>query len=35
MADGLTTIISAFLFIGSVRMLWIENRKKYTEASQK
>jgi uncharacterized membrane protein HdeD (DUF308 family) len=29
MADGIRTAISAFLFIGSVRMLWIENRKKY------
>lgn len=35
MADGLATAISAFLFIGSVRMLWIENRKKYADASQK
>jgi hypothetical protein len=34
-ADGLATAISAFLFIGSVRMLWIENRKKYADASQK
>ena len=35
MADGLATAISAFLFIGSIRMLWIENRKEYADASQK
>lgn len=35
MADGVATAISAFLFIGSVRMLWIENRKTYAAASPK
>jgi hypothetical protein len=34
-ADGLATATSFFLFIGSLRMLWIENRKKYADASQK
>src|SRR5258708_6792829 len=34
-ADGLATAISAFLFIGSIRMLWIENRKTYAAASPK
>jgi hypothetical protein len=35
MADGLATAISAFLFIGSTRMLWIENKKTYAAASPK
>ena len=28
MADGVATAISAFLFIGSVKILWIENKKR-------
>ncbi len=35
MADGVATASSAFLFIGSVSMLWVENRKTYAAASQK
>lgn len=34
-ADGIGTAISAFLFIGSVKILWIENRKKYAAVSLK
>jgi hypothetical protein len=34
MADGVATASSAFLFIGSVRMLWVENRKKHAAASK-
>jgi hypothetical protein len=35
MADGLAAAGSAFLFIGSVRILWIENRKDPAAASPK
>jgi hypothetical protein len=35
MADGIGTAISAFLFIGSVKILWTENRKKYAAVSLK
>jgi uncharacterized membrane protein len=35
MADGVATAISVFLFLGSVRMLWIENRNTYAAASPK
>ena len=35
MAEGVASAISAFLFIGSVRMLWVENRKRHAAASSK